>query len=170
MLRKEKIQVLPGVNCRGYDNDGGENCRGYTSGSGHAAVGAVLPGCFGHGDYLRRRRWIFFFAPRQGRQHSNPESRARPFGYGLGADDFLRGGCGCVLGALAGQRTSARDSTRRLLGRAVFPRARSGRPRVVVRASDLAAFQQLHELILIEEKLAKRRAQHWWAHVLSGMG
>jgi SAM-dependent methyltransferase len=35
---------------------------------------AVLQRCFGHGDYLQRRRWIFFFAPRQGRQHPNPES------------------------------------------------------------------------------------------------
>ena len=37
-------------------------------------------------------------------------------------------------------------------------------------ASDLAVFQQLHELILIEEEFAKRLAQHWWTHVLSGMG
>ena len=28
--------------------------------------------CFGHGDYLRRRRWIFFLSPRQGRKHPNP--------------------------------------------------------------------------------------------------
>ena len=40
-----------------------------------------------------------FFAPRPGRQHRNPESRARSFGSRLGTDDFLRGGCGCVLGS-----------------------------------------------------------------------
>ena len=55
-----------------------------------------------------------------------------------GTDDFLRGGCGCVLGAPAGKRTSARDSARRGMGRTVFPPARSGRLRVVVRPSDLA--------------------------------
>ena len=37
-------------------------------------------------------------------------------------------------------------------------------------APDLAVFQQLHELIRREEKLAKGLAQHWWTHVLSGMG
>ena len=42
--------------------------------------------------------------------------------------------------------------------------------RVVVRAFDLAVFQQLHELILIQEQFAKTHAQHWWAQVLSGMG
>jgi hypothetical protein len=38
------------------------------------------------------------------------------------------------------------------------------------RASDLAVFRQLHELILIQEQFAKTHAQHWWAQVLSGMG
>jgi hypothetical protein len=52
----------------------------------------------------------------------------------------------------------------------VFPYVRSGRPRVVVCAPDLAVFQQSYELILIEEQFAKRLAQHWWTHVLSGMG
>jgi hypothetical protein len=41
--------------------------------------------------------------------------------------------------------------------------------RVVVRAFDLAVFQQLHELILIQEQFAKTHPQHWWAQVLSGM-
>ena len=111
---------------------------------------------------------FLLFAPRTARPY--PESRARSFGSWLGADDFLRGGCGCVLGTPAGKRTSARESARRVLGRAVFSYARSGWPRVVVCASDLAVFQQLHELILIEEQFAKRLAQHWWTHVLSGMG
>jgi len=35
---------------------------------------------------------------------------------------------------------------------------------------DLAVFQQLHELIRGEEKLAKVLVQHSLAHVLSGMG
>jgi catechol 2,3-dioxygenase-like lactoylglutathione lyase family enzyme len=37
-----------------------------------------------------------------------------------------------------GNGTSARESERRVMGRAVFSHARSGRPRVIVRASDLA--------------------------------
>jgi hypothetical protein len=44
------------------------------------------------------------------------------------------------------------------------------RPRVVVRASDLAVFQQLHEFIMREEKSAKILAQYWWAQVLSRVG
>jgi len=56
------------------------------------------------------------------------------------------------------------------MGRALFPHARSGRPRAVVCVPDLAAFEQVHELILIEEQFAKGLAQHWWTHVLSGMG
>ena len=35
--------------------------------------------------------WMFFFAPRQGRQHPYSQSRAGSFGYSVGADDFLRG-------------------------------------------------------------------------------
>jgi len=34
----------------------------------------------------------------------------------------------------------------------------------------LAAFQHLHELILIEEKVLKILTHHWWAEVVSGMG
>ena len=55
------------------------------------------------------------------------------------------------------------------MGRAVFSHARSGRPRVVVCASDLAVFQQLHELILVEEKFLKILSQHRWTEVLSGV-
>ena len=101
---------------------------------------------------------------------SDPESRARSVGSSLGADDFLRGGCGCVLGAPERKGTSARESARCALGRAVFSHARSGWPRVVVCVSDVAIFQQLHELILVEEEFAKRLAQHWWTHVLSRDG
>lgn len=36
--------------------------------------------------------------------------------------------------------------------------------------SDLAVFQQLHELILIEEKFVKILTQHCWAQVVVGMG
>ena len=39
----------------------------------------------------------------------------------------------------------------------------------VICASDLAVFQQPQKLIVIEEQFAKRHAQHWWAHVLSGI-
>src|SRR6266576_5508765 len=100
----------------GYDHDGGEDFGGDVSGFEHEGFRAVLQRCFGHGDYLRRRRWIFFFSPRQRRKHPNPESRAGSFGSRLGADDFLRGGCGCVLGTSAGKGTSARESARRVLG------------------------------------------------------
>jgi catechol 2,3-dioxygenase-like lactoylglutathione lyase family enzyme len=46
-----------------------------------------------------------------------------------------------------------------VMGRTVFPHARSGRPRVVVCASDLAVLQQVHELIRREEQFAEVVAQ-----------
>jgi hypothetical protein len=57
-----------------------------------------------------------------------------------------------------------------LLGRTVFPYARSGRPRAVVCPADLAVFQQLRELIRREEKLAEVFAQHCSAQGLPCMG
>ena len=49
-----------------------------------------------------KMRFSLRFAPRT--QLPYPQSRARSFGSWLGADDFLRGGCGCILGIPAGQR------------------------------------------------------------------
>ena len=73
------------------------------------------------------------------------------------------------LGIPAGKGISCGESARRLLGRTLFPHVRSGRPRVIVCASDLV-FQEPDELIWGEEKLAKVFVQHPLAHVLPGMG
>jgi catechol 2,3-dioxygenase-like lactoylglutathione lyase family enzyme len=54
-----------------------------------------------------------------------------------------------------------------IMGRAVFPHARSGWARVVVCAADLAIFEQVHELIFIEEKFLKMPPQHRCAEALS---
>jgi hypothetical protein len=37
-------------------------------------------------------------------------------------------------------------------------------------ASDLAVFQQVHELIRVEKKFVKILTQHCWAQVAAGMG
>ena len=57
------------------------------------------------------------------------------------------------------------ETARRFMGRTVFPHARSGWD--VVRAADLAVFEQVHELIFIEEKFLKIPSQHRCAEVLS---
>ena len=63
-VRWRGFPAMPGVNCWGYDNDGGENFGGDSSGFEHEGFRAVLRGCFGHGDCLRRGRCVFLFASR----------------------------------------------------------------------------------------------------------
>src|SRR5712691_10693888 len=91
-------------------------------------------------------------------------------GDSLGAADLLRHGCGRPVESSEGAGISSGSPAGCLLGRTVFPYARSGRPRAVVCPADLTVCQQLHELIRREEKLAEVFAQHCSAQGLSGMG
>src|SRR6202035_3307788 len=55
------------------------------------------------------------------------------------------------------------------MGRAIFPHARPGWLRVVIRVPELAVFEQMHEFIFIDKKLLKILSQHRCAEVFSGV-
>jgi len=59
----------------------------------------------------------------------------------LGPADLLHFRRCCVLVVSEGKRLATGEASRRFLGRTVFSCVRSRRPRVIVRASDLTAFQ-----------------------------